>query len=188
MWQCFPEAGDSLAVERLSKKTCGDKPRGEGGGGRREETKSTWEKRSDMAGAAPPPKQDELVPHPVKDQLANVSFCITSPPPWRKLFVFRLFFPFIECYLLPFLQLLCLLNIIVNSSEAILLGFQHYLVMLGTTVIIPTALVPQMGGGNVAKCVEIGLPAIVLLVIFSQGIGILLDGLFGTANGSSVSV
>lgn len=39
--------------------------------------------------------------------------------------------------------------IIVFSAEAILLGFQHYLVMLGTTVIIPTALVPQMGGGNV---------------------------------------
>jgi len=35
-------------------------------------------------GAAPPPKQDELQPHPVKDQLPNVSFCITSPPPWRK--------------------------------------------------------------------------------------------------------
>ena len=36
-----------------------------------------------------------------------------------------------------------------DAAEAILLGFQHYLVMLGTTVIIPTALVPQMGGGNV---------------------------------------
>jgi xanthine/uracil permease len=36
-----------------------------------------------------------------------------------------------------------------NAAEAVLLGFQHYLVMLGTTVIIPTALVPQMGGGNV---------------------------------------
>lgn len=35
------------------------------------------------------------------------------------------------------------------SAEAILLGFQHYLVMLGTTVLIPTALVPQMGGGYV---------------------------------------
>ncbi|RRT72107.1 hypothetical protein B296_00005788 [Ensete ventricosum] len=35
------------------------------------------------------------------------------------------------------------------AAEAFLLGFQHYLVMLGTTVIIiPTALVPQMGGGN----------------------------------------
>lgn len=38
----------------------------------------------------------------------------------------------------------------VSAAEAILLGFQHYLVMLGTTVIIPTALVPQMGGGNVS--------------------------------------
>lgn len=37
-----------------------------------------------------------------------------------------------------------------NAAEAILLGFQHYLVMLGTTVIIPTILVPQMGGGNVS--------------------------------------
>lgn len=36
-----------------------------------------------------------------------------------------------------------------DADEAILLGFQHYLVMLGTTVLIPTALVPQMGGGNV---------------------------------------
>ena len=35
------------------------------------------------------------------------------------------------------------------AAEAILLGFQHYLVMLGTTVLIPSALVPQMGGGNV---------------------------------------
>jgi hypothetical protein len=34
-------------------------------------------------------------------------------------------------------------------AEAILLGFQHFLVMLGTTVLIPTALVPQMGGDNV---------------------------------------
>lgn len=35
-------------------------------------------------GAAPPPKQDENLPHPVKDQLPNVSYCITSPPPWRQ--------------------------------------------------------------------------------------------------------
>ncbi|GJN40370.1 hypothetical protein PR202_gb29577 [Eleusine coracana subsp. coracana] len=66
-------------------------------------------------GAAPPPKQEELQPHPVKDQLPSVSYCITSPPPW---------------------------------PEAIILGFQHYIVMLGTSVIIPSALVPQMGGGN----------------------------------------
>lgn len=35
-------------------------------------------------GGAPPPKQEELLPHPVKDQLPNVSYCITSPPPWRE--------------------------------------------------------------------------------------------------------
>jgi hypothetical protein len=35
-------------------------------------------------GAAAPPKQEELLPHPVKDQLPNVSYCITSPPPWRE--------------------------------------------------------------------------------------------------------
>ena len=32
--------------------------------------------------AAPPPKADELQPHPPKEQLAGVSFCITSPSPW----------------------------------------------------------------------------------------------------------
>ena len=40
-----------------------------------------------MAGgeqAAPPPKQEELQPRPSKDQLPNISYCITSPPPWRE--------------------------------------------------------------------------------------------------------
>lgn len=42
----------------------------------------SWGGRRRMA-AAPPPKADELQPHPPKEQLASVSFCITSPPPWR---------------------------------------------------------------------------------------------------------
>ncbi|KAK8954938.1 Nucleobase-ascorbate transporter 6 [Platanthera zijinensis] len=92
-------------------------------------------------GAAPAPKADELVPHPVKDQLPNVSYCITSPPPW---------------------------------PEAILLGFQHYLVMLGTSVIIPTALVPQMGGGNDEKA------RVVQTLLFVAGINTLLQSFFGT--------
>lgn len=37
-------------------------------------------------GAAPAPKADELQPHPVKDQLPNIAYCITSPPPWRAYF------------------------------------------------------------------------------------------------------
>lgn len=58
-----------------------------------------------MAGggaAAPPPKQDELLPHPVKDQLPGVSFCITSPPPWRESFscLFLRFFLFLFFFFL----------------------------------------------------------------------------------------
>ncbi|KAJ8461729.1 hypothetical protein OPV22_034655 [Ensete ventricosum] len=91
------------------------------------------------AGAAP--KQDDTQPHPVKEQLPNISYCITSPPPW---------------------------------PEAILLGFQHYLVMLGTTVIIPTVLVPQMGGGNDEKA------KVIQTVLFVAGLNTLLQTLFGT--------
>lgn len=96
---------------------------------------------SSMAGAAPPPKPEELQPHPVKDQLPNVSYCITSPPPW---------------------------------PEAILLGFQHYLVMLGTTVLIPTTLVTQMGGGNEEKA------KMVQTLLFVAGINTFFQTLFGT--------
>ncbi|XP_058115462.1 nucleobase-ascorbate transporter 6-like [Magnolia sinica] len=92
-------------------------------------------------GQAPAPKADELQPHPVKDQLPNVSYCITSPPPW---------------------------------PEAILLGFQHFLVMLGTTVIIPTALVPQMGGGNGEKV------RVIQTLLFVAGLNTLFQSLFGT--------
>ncbi|KAH7515768.1 hypothetical protein FEM48_Zijuj10G0061200 [Ziziphus jujuba var. spinosa] len=92
-------------------------------------------------GPAPPPKLEELQPHPVKDQLPNVSYCITSPPPW---------------------------------PEAILLGFQHYLVMLGTTVLIPTSLVPQMGGGNEEKA------KMIQTILFVAGINTLFQTLFGT--------
>ncbi|KAG7650040.1 Nucleobase-ascorbate transporter 7 [Arabidopsis thaliana] len=92
-------------------------------------------------GLAPPLKHDELEPHPVKDQLSSISYCITSPPPW---------------------------------PEAILLGFQHYLVMLGTTVLIPTYLVPQMGGGNEEKA------KMVQTLLFVSGLSTLLQSFFGT--------
>jgi hypothetical protein len=59
---------------------------------------------------------------------------------------------FVFAYFCTSLKWVCLHLIISRlcvAAEAILLGFQHYLVMLGTTVLIPSALVPQMGGGNV---------------------------------------
>ncbi|KAL5725254.1 Nucleobase-ascorbate transporter 6 [Ranunculus cassubicifolius] len=92
-------------------------------------------------GGAPAPKQDELQPHPAKDQLPNIAYCITSPPPW---------------------------------PEAVLLGFQHYLVMLGTTVLIPTALVPQMGGDNDEKA------RVIQTLLFVAGLNTLAQTVFGT--------
>lgn len=35
------------------------------------------------------------------------------------------------------------------AVESVLLGFQHYLLVLGMTVLIPSIIVPQMGGDNV---------------------------------------
>jgi xanthine/uracil permease len=37
------------------------------------------------------------------------------------------------------------------AVTTILVGFQHYLVMLGTTVLIATIIVPLMGGGHVCE-------------------------------------
>ncbi|CAA0826753.1 Nucleobase-ascorbate transporter 6 [Striga hermonthica] len=80
-------------------------------------------------------------PHPPKEQLPNVHYCISSHPPW---------------------------------PEAILLGFQHYVVMLGTTVMIPSALVPQMGGGNEEKA------RVIQTLLFVSGLNTLLQSWFGT--------
>ncbi|KAJ9677661.1 hypothetical protein PVL29_022573 [Vitis rotundifolia] len=94
-----------------------------------------------MAGGGGGGKAEEPQPHPPKEQLPGVSFCITSPPPW---------------------------------PEAILLGFQHYIVMLGTTVIIPTALVPQMGGGNEEKA------KVIQTLLFVAGLNTFTQTLFGS--------
>ncbi|CAK9144969.1 unnamed protein product [Ilex paraguariensis] len=84
-------------------------------------------------------KVDELVPHPVKEQLPGVDFCVNSNPSWL---------------------------------EAIILGFQHYLVMLGTLVIIARVIVPQMGGGNAEKA------QVVQTLLFVAGINTLLQTWF----------
>ncbi|CAJ1972797.1 unnamed protein product [Sphenostylis stenocarpa] len=58
--------------------------------------------------------------------------------------------------------------------EAMLLGFQHYLLTLGVTVLIPTILVPQMGGGVAEKA------RVFQTLLFVSGISTLLQSLFGT--------
>ncbi|VFQ68396.1 unnamed protein product [Cuscuta campestris] len=86
-------------------------------------------------------KEEEMGPHPVKDQLPGVHYCLNSNPSW---------------------------------TESIVLGFQHYLVMLGTTVIIPTIIVPQMGGTNKEKA------ELVQTLLFVGGVNTLLQTWFGS--------
>jgi len=59
-------------------------------------------------------------------------------------------------------------------AEAILLGFQHYLVMLCTIVLIPFSLVPQMGGGNEDKA------KVIQTLQFVAGLNTLTQTMFRT--------
>ncbi|OIT29295.1 PREDICTED: putative nucleobase-ascorbate transporter 10 [Nicotiana attenuata] len=59
-------------------------------------------------------------------------------------------------------------------SEALFLGFQHYILSLGNIVLIPSILVPQMGGGNDEKA------KVVQTMLFISGVNTLLQSLFGT--------
>ncbi|XP_020079796.1 nucleobase-ascorbate transporter 2-like [Ananas comosus] len=59
-------------------------------------------------------------------------------------------------------------------GEAIALGFQHYILSLGTAVMIPTLLVPLMGGSDGDKV------RVFQTLLFVSGINTLLQTLFGT--------
>ncbi|KAG6756134.1 hypothetical protein POTOM_039556 [Populus tomentosa] len=59
-------------------------------------------------------------------------------------------------------------------GEAIALGFQHYILALGTAVMIPSFLVPLMGGNHGDKV------RVVQTLLFVEGINTLLQTLFGT--------
>ncbi|MED6155064.1 DUF1279 superfamily [Stylosanthes scabra] len=58
--------------------------------------------------------------------------------------------------------------------ESIALGFQHYVLALGTAVMIPSFLVPLMGGSDDDKV------RVVQTLLFVEGINTLLQTLFGT--------
>ncbi|KAI5354314.1 hypothetical protein L3X38_007209 [Prunus dulcis] len=58
--------------------------------------------------------------------------------------------------------------------EAVMLGFQHYLLTLGITVFIPSLLVPQMGGGDIEKA------RVVQTMLFVSGLNTFMQSLFGT--------
>ncbi|RWW18519.1 hypothetical protein GW17_00017496 [Ensete ventricosum] len=58
--------------------------------------------------------------------------------------------------------------------ETILLAFQNYILMLGTSVMIPSLLVPLMGGTDADKV------RVIQTLLFVSGINTLLQALFGT--------
>ncbi|CAN6443704.1 unnamed protein product [Victoria cruziana] len=60
------------------------------------------------------------------------------------------------------------------TGEAIVLGFQHYILALGTAVMIPSFLVPLMGGTDDDKV------RVVQTLLFVTGINTLIQTLFGT--------
>lgn len=59
-------------------------------------------------------------------------------------------------------------------AETILLAFQNYILMLGTSVMIPTMLVHAMGGSDGDKA------RVIQTLLFVAGINTLLQALFGT--------
>ncbi|KAI3888972.1 hypothetical protein MKX03_028771 [Papaver bracteatum] len=87
------------------------------------------------------PKPEEIISHPPMDQLQGFEYCIDSNPSW---------------------------------GEAIALGFQHYILSLGTAVIIPTFLVSLMGGSFDDRV------RVIQTLLFVGGINTLLQTLFGT--------
>ncbi|KAG5526299.1 hypothetical protein RHGRI_032548 [Rhododendron griersonianum] len=60
------------------------------------------------------------------------------------------------------------------GASAIPLGFEHHMVMLGTTVIIPSIIVPLMGGGQKEKA------EVIQTSLFVTGLNTLLQTWFGT--------
>ena len=51
----------------------------------------------------------------------------------------------------PLPSFACLLNNIFFAAQTCILAFQHYIVMLGTTVLITNSIVPFMGGKAVSS-------------------------------------
>nr|GMD96393.1 putative nucleobase-ascorbate transporter 10 [Ipomoea batatas] len=58
-------------------------------------------------------------------------------------------------------------------SEAMVLGFQHYLLTLGNIVLIPKLIVPQMGGGKVEEA------RVMQTLLFISGLNTLFQSIFG---------
>ncbi|KAL2643374.1 hypothetical protein R1flu_010961 [Riccia fluitans] len=91
--------------------------------------------------------------HPQQEQLPGIKYSVNDNPPWRKSFH--------------------KLNHH-SPTETVVLAFQHYLTILGSTVMIPSLLVPMMGGNNADKA------KVIQTLLFVSGLNTLLQTTFGT--------
>ncbi|KAL2529511.1 putative nucleobase-ascorbate transporter 10 [Forsythia ovata] len=78
----------------------------------------------------------------------------------------------------PVLEQLTGVQYCVNSPppflETLILGFQHYVLSLGSIVLIPSMTVPQMGGSDKEKA------KVIQTLLFVSGVNTLFHSLFGT--------
>jgi len=92
----------------------------------------------------------EEISHPPMEQLQGFEYCIDSNPPWGA-------YPSWELKMLhipvgiPLSESCSFSSFFGCPGEAIILAFQHYILALGTAVMIPAVLVPMMGGDDVSS-------------------------------------
>ncbi|KAL4393791.1 hypothetical protein AHAS_Ahas02G0087300 [Arachis hypogaea] len=118
----------------------------------------------------------EEINHPPMDQLQGLEYCIDSNPSWGMQ-SFHLssttFSVSVSVTILVFRDSHIFASKLL-TVESIALGFQHYILALGTAVMIPSFLVPLMGGSDDDKV------RVVQTLLFVEGINTLLQTLFGT--------
>ncbi|CAJ1971136.1 unnamed protein product [Sphenostylis stenocarpa] len=123
------------------------------------------------------------ITHLPMEQLQDLECCLDSNPPWGFLPCGFVGFecvaaksdPYPDTHNVGMKVLACIvINGLFASTEAILLAFQNYILMLGTSVMIPSWIVHAMGGSDGDKA------RVIQTLHFVAGINTLLQTLFGT--------
>ncbi|KAL8496890.1 hypothetical protein ACS0TY_020539 [Phlomoides rotata] len=137
--------------------------------------------------------------HPPMEQLKDLELCVDSNPSWHRNSFFKFKLQNESCtddrrrralppsrsslapppsrpkskpLLHPRTTAVVLFDF--HQAETIILAFQHYIVVLGTCVMIPSLLVPMMGGSDGEKA------RVIQTLLFVAGINTLFQTLFGT--------
>ncbi|KAF1868547.1 hypothetical protein Lal_00035985 [Lupinus albus] len=115
------------------------------------------------------------ITHLPMEQLQDLEYCLDSNPPWGLKNcdnVLELLLQQVTSFSLSSQTQMDEMHCL--AAEAILLAFQNYILMLGTSVMVPSLLVPAMGGSDGDKA------RVIQTLLFVAGINTLLQALFGT--------